>query len=1087
MRQWWRGAGIAAAAACFGVSSAWGAGSSVLKGLSSSSSYAVAGNVNPGSRMTLEAWVKPTSWRSYSGREKHGLNFLYKGLIGSRIDYVFSLQEDGIPCLGNTYGYYGVLNKRVPLNQWTHLAVTLDNSTGDMRFYINGEYAGAGSGWQGFSGSKKGFLSASGYDLTIGGFYQRGWNYNNDNFIGELADVRIWSVVRSAADIKAWMDRELTGKESGLIGYWTFADKKDRSGQGHHLKFEGSAKVSAGRGPTLWGNGVSVQVKDPADGVTVPTGASFRLRAEGVDEDGKVGAVTFYVNGEAIKGVLDKTGPDWKAHADWTPKKPGWYGVQAEAVDYVKTAKGSSGRSYVGARGPWNGSAALLPGKVEAEHFDIGGEGVSWHDTTAGHLDKAYRNREGVDISTGGSGYAVSSTKAGEWVAYSVDGGAGGTWVLAARCGARGAGGRFRVLMDGKDATGDVTVPDTGSWTNFAVVRAKITVPKGAKKMRVEMRANGASGCVGNFDWFQVETARLELGASARTLGAAVQRGKEFQVKANHAWSAASGAKWLRIRSGAGTCDGTVVYDVDANSGAARTGTITVTGIGVSRSYTVTQSGVAGTSTTTATTVTPAPATTSSLSLGTSSRTLGAAAQDGQSLAVRGNVSWTAKSDASWLKITKGASGKGNGTVTYAVQKNTGMERQGRIVVSGGGMTRTFSVTQQGTVAAWLQLGTSSRTLGTAAQGGKELEVRGNVSWTAKSDASWLKITKGASGKGNGTVCYGVAANNGTRRTGHITVTGGGKSATFTVTQQGVLGLGSTSRSFGTAAASGKELLVGGCVSWTAKSDASWLFIQRGKSGTGNGTVCYGVTANSGTRRTGHIMVTGGGVTVTFTVTQRGVLGLGSTSRSFGTAAASGKELSVGGCVSWTAKSDASWLKITKGASGQGDGKVYYSVAANTGGARTGHISVTGGGVTVRFTVTQSGAAVAKAMSKSLQGTAATSGAATATTTATKTAKAAKKANPDSPRAVPGTKEWRRFVATGTVEDTGEEFTAKIEAGEDGNMRVTWTPDLGTSRVYRVWGKRSLMQGEWETPVTAEHRYFRVEVRLPEEEEGGEE
>ena len=108
-----------------------GAGSGVLTGLSGSGSYAEAGNVNPGSRMTLEAWVKPTGWRSYLGREKHGLNFLYKGLLGSHCDYVFSLQEDGIPCLGNTHGYYGVLNKRVPLNEWTHLAVTLDNGTGE--------------------------------------------------------------------------------------------------------------------------------------------------------------------------------------------------------------------------------------------------------------------------------------------------------------------------------------------------------------------------------------------------------------------------------------------------------------------------------------------------------------------------------------------------------------------------------------------------------------------------------------------------------------------------------------------------------------------------------------------------------------------------------------------------------------------------------------------------------------------------------------------------------------------------------------------------------------------------------------------
>lgn len=953
MKSWRRGAGIAAAAVWAGMlSAAWGAGSGVLTGLSGSSSYAVAGAVNPGSQMTLEAWVKPTGWRSYSGREKHGLNFLYKGLLGSHCDYVFALQENGIPCLGNTYGYYGVLDKRVPLNKWTHLAVTLDNGTGDMRFYINGAYVGGGSGWQGFSGSKKGFLQPSGNDLTIGGFYQRGWGYNNDNFVGELADVRVWSVVRSAEEIAEWRDRTLTGKESGLIGYWTFADGKDRSGKGRHLVFQGSAKVAAGRGPELWGNGVTAEVKDPADGLTVPTGTPFRLRAQGGDEAGWVGSVTFYVNGEAVKGVLDKNGTAWKAHADWTPKKPGWYEVRAEAVDYVKSAKGTSGRVYVGAKGPWSGAPVALPGRVEAENFDIGGEGLTWHDKTAGNTDKAYRTHEGVDLSKGGTGYALSSTQAGEWTDYSVDGGAGGTWVLTVKCASRGTGGRYRVLVDGKDATGDLTVPNTGSWTDYTVTRGKIAVPKGAKKLRVEMRGNGASGCVGNFDYFLVEEGRLELASDGRTLGAGAQKSKEFKVKANHAWTAESGAKWLTVRAGAGTGDGTVVYDAEANPGAVRTGTIKVKGIGVERTYTVTQE--------TGLKVQP------KLELGASGRTLGAAAQGGKELAVKANVPWTAASDASWLAL-KAKSGSGNGTVSYSVKKNAGTERRGRITVKGGGLERVFEVVQEGAVAPKLELGAEGRDLGAAAQGGKQFAVKGNVEWEVKCDAKWI-VLKTWAGKGEGSVTYGVQKNAGAARTGTIRVSGGGMVRAYEVRQAGEAGqeleLGGSCRTLGAEAHSGKQFPVKSKGTWITWCDAGWITLRTAR-GSGDGVVIYDVAKNGGEARWGRISVCGGGVTREYAVMQSGAgtaaLELGGKSRDFGCGAQASKEFKVKCAGAWSAKSDSSWIRLrTK--SGKDGGTVVYDVDANAGGARSGRILVSGGGATASYAVSQAGAPGKKAL-----------------------------------------------------------------------------------------------------------------------------
>ena len=39
-----------------------------------------------------------------------------------------------------------------------------------------------------------------------------------------------------------------------------------------------------------------------------------------------------------------------------------------------------------------------MPGRVQAEDYDTGGEGVAYHDTDAANLGGAYRPSEGVDL-----------------------------------------------------------------------------------------------------------------------------------------------------------------------------------------------------------------------------------------------------------------------------------------------------------------------------------------------------------------------------------------------------------------------------------------------------------------------------------------------------------------------------------------------------------------------------------------------------------------------------------------------------------------------------------------------------------------
>jgi len=133
--------------------------------------------------------------------------------------------------------------------------------------------------------------------------------------------------------------------------------------------------------------------------------------------------------------------------------------------------------------------------------------------------------------------------------------------------------------------------------------------------------------------------------------------------------------------------------------------------------------------------------------------------------------------------------------------------------------------------------------------------------WTATSNTSWITVTGGSTGLGNGTVNYQVAFNNtGIDRTGTLTIAG----ETFTVSQaKCTYSVSPLSVSFEKTGGEGSisVMTTSGCT-WTAVSNASWITLTLGSSGTSNGTVTYKVTENTEAARKGTITVAGQTVTV---------------------------------------------------------------------------------------------------------------------------------------------------------------------------------------------------------------------------------
>jgi hypothetical protein len=166
-------------------------------------------------------------------------------------------------------------------------------------------------------------------------------------------------------------------------------------------------------------------------------------------------------------------------------------------VDFTELNAAMSG-------GAGTGSASLT---VQFEDYDSGGSGVAYFDTTSGNSGGVYRS-DNVDIqatSDTGGGYNIGWVKATEWLDYTRTISATGTYALDVRVASNGAGGTFHINVDGVNVTGSMTVPGTGGWQTWTTItKTGVALTAGEHVFKVVMDTNGATGSVGNFNWFTI-------------------------------------------------------------------------------------------------------------------------------------------------------------------------------------------------------------------------------------------------------------------------------------------------------------------------------------------------------------------------------------------------------------------------------------------------------------------------------------------------------------------------------------------------------------------------------------------------------
>ncbi|MBO0722686.1 MAG: fibronectin type III domain-containing protein, partial [Blastocatellia bacterium] len=136
--------------------------------------------------------------------------------------------------------------------------------------------------------------------------------------------------------------------------------------------------------------------------------------------------------------------------------------------------------------------------------------------------------------------------------------------------------------------------------------------------------------------------------------------------------------------------------------------------------------------------------------------------------------------------------------------------------------------------------------------------------------------------------------------------------------------------------------------SWTAQSNAGWITVTGGQGGNGSGKVSYSVAGNSGGQRSGTITISGQAFTINQGPNPSSCsYALNKTSESVSEQSGNGSfTLTTGVGCPWTASSNAGWLSVSP-TSGSGPASFSYSVQANSGGQRTGAITVGGQTLTI--------------------------------------------------------------------------------------------------------------------------------------------
>jgi len=146
---------------------------------------------------TMEAWVKT--------KQTNIGNILSWGRRVSRMRNSMAVRNGKLAFIGQNLDFRG----NAPINdgEWHHVALAYDGE--NWAIYVDGQA----------DGTNTADPNTTDQNLKIGNISDPS---NGEYFNGTMDELRIWKVARTAEEIAAHMNTELTGKEEDLVAYYNF-------------------------------------------------------------------------------------------------------------------------------------------------------------------------------------------------------------------------------------------------------------------------------------------------------------------------------------------------------------------------------------------------------------------------------------------------------------------------------------------------------------------------------------------------------------------------------------------------------------------------------------------------------------------------------------------------------------------------------------------------------------------------------------------------------------------------------------------------------------------------------------------------
>lgn len=224
--------------------------------------------------------------------------------------------------------------------------------------------------------------------------------------------------------------------------------------------------------------------------------------------------------GGTLEVRLDKKDGQIVSSVNVNPTNNAWTEVEAEVMnvsglhDIFFTFSGSNtdmfdfdywyfvDQSHNIPQTPFNGEAAEIPGKIQAEEYDLGGSGKAYYDMDGQNRGEAFR-KDGVDVykSDEIDGYAVGYAQKGEWLEYTVNIKVADEYKIRTRLSTGNDKAGIKLYLDGEAISDFIQTADNGGeWESYLIAETKTTkvLPEGEHILKLQIEGDWI-----NIDWIE--------------------------------------------------------------------------------------------------------------------------------------------------------------------------------------------------------------------------------------------------------------------------------------------------------------------------------------------------------------------------------------------------------------------------------------------------------------------------------------------------------------------------------------------------------------------------------------------------------